>query len=56
MTNWEAKMLEKFSEAVEDAITRYLSDSNMTDMALEEYFGDYTIIEKVKSYREVTGA
>jgi len=53
MTEWEAKMLEKFSEAMEDAISRYLADRNMTLETLKEYFGNYTIYDKVVNYREV---
>jgi hypothetical protein len=50
MTDWEAKMLSNFSDAVEDAIARYLADKNMTDNALKEYFGDYKMYDRVKDY------
>ncbi len=53
MNNWEARMLEKFSEAVEDAISAYLADDNMSESALREYFGDFRLIDKVLNYREV---
>jgi hypothetical protein len=53
MTQFEARMFEKFSEAVEDAIARYLADKDITDKGIEEYFGKHTFVEKVKSYREI---
>ncbi len=53
MNNWEAKMLEKFSEAVEDAISAYLADKNMTKEALKEYFGNMTMLEKIQHYIDV---
>jgi len=53
MTDWEAKMLENFSEAVEDAIAKYLNDKAMALETLREYFGNYTIYDKVIAYREV---
>ena len=53
MTNWEAKMLEKFSESVENAIATYLADKNMSIEAICEYFSDVTIVEKITNYIEV---
>ncbi len=53
MTNFEARMFEKFSEATEDAIAEYLNDKNITLEALKEYFGNYTIYEKIINYLEV---
>ena len=47
MTSFEAKMLEKFSEAVEDAIARYLADKNISKNALREYFGDVKLLDRV---------
>ena len=53
MTQFESKMFEKFSEAVEDAISSYLNDDSITEAGLEEYFGKETFIDKIKSYLDV---
>lgn len=53
MDVWEARQLEKFSEAFEDAVAKYLNDKAMRPKALEEYFGDYSIRDKVVTYLDV---